>query len=521
MPLNSRKYLSDRSPRMIQDKSRSTRFLWAAGLGWGYQLFAMVVGLWLTKYLVGRLGDPTMGWWTHMLVMVGYITAIDLGLSALLPRDVAKETGSAGGWTKATDLPLVIGRWSKFALLQLPLAAIIAVTSVVIMARNDESNTMAAVCVMATALLLYPFRVGGLVVNGLQDFRYEGLVQIATYVASVTVTIVLSRFFEGPIAVIGGWATQLTLINSAMWTRLLMRYPSVLPSIEQIRMAVTPIGMLGTGIWAWMSGVGVTLTSTSEILAIGYFSKSTALFNYACTTKLIVVLTPLAMTIGSAMLPGLTELRCSGNTSAMERATVAYSEIILAISGFFGCLAVSMNPAFLEWWLPGDRYLGELVTWFAILGMHLRHIINSVAITMFSLSLEKPLWILNFLSGLVSVAVTFASVAMGGPRYAAVGPACVLAITIVAALYIVRKKAPKLVSHLAKSILIWFVAYGSAFAVCYCFIRPFAHPEWWGLMAVGLAAGVCYGLAILIPGLRSEAWGIVKRLPMFSFLKLS
>lgn len=435
--------------------SRTTRILWAAGLGWGYQAMAMVAGLWLTKFLLGRIGDATMGWWTHSLVMLGYIVSVDLGLSALLPRDVARQTGKAGGWENAQLLPGVIASWMKFAMLQLPLAIIVAVVCVVVMSRNDESRSIAAACVMAFAVVVYPLRISSLTINGLQDFRYEGLVQFTTFLTGLATTVSLAFFFDGPICLIGGWAMQIVLTHSLMWGRLFHKYRTILPTAHDVISSTASFSMFKTGIWAWLGGVGVTLTGTAETIAIGYFAKEAWLFNYACTVKLVIVLSPLALSLGVAMLPGLTELRSSGNSKGMERATVAYTQIVLAISGLFGCVIATLNPSFVEWWLEDQRFLGDFVTLTAIFGMNLKHIQNAVSIAMFSLGLEKQLWILTFFVGVLSLVSAFIVVHIYGPRAAALGPVSIAAIAVLTMLVLIARKEPTLAARLTKSVAVW------------------------------------------------------------------
>ncbi len=102
-----------------------------------------------------------------------------------------------------------------------------------------------------------------------------------------------------------------------------------------------------------MSGFGVTLLHTADVLAISYQYEESILFTYACTVKLVVVLSPLALTLGPALIPGLAELRSSKNVLGMERMTLIYTEIVLAISGFFGCLVVALNSPFVNCWLGG------------------------------------------------------------------------------------------------------------------------------------------------------------------------
>ncbi len=151
-----------------------------------YQVFA--------RYGRGRIN----GLVTQALVMIGYVAAFDLGISALVPRDVARETGLAGHWQNSPDLRMVIAKWMKFAFLQIPLLAIMAMVGFYLLMRTNESNMIANGTVMSIAVLLVPLRLGGLIVNGLQDFHYEGIVQIVGYFVGVGVTVGLAIFYPEP-----------------------------------------------------------------------------------------------------------------------------------------------------------------------------------------------------------------------------------------------------------------------------------------------------------------------------------
>lgn len=75
--------------------TRTTRFLW--GVGFSYVNFALMaaIGLWLTRFLLGRIGAEATGLWVQLLQFVGYLQLLDLGVLALLPREVAAATGAA------------------------------------------------------------------------------------------------------------------------------------------------------------------------------------------------------------------------------------------------------------------------------------------------------------------------------------------------------------------------------------------------------------------------------------------
>src|SRR5262249_38522654 len=153
------------------------------------------------------------------------------------------------------------------------------------------------------------------------------------------------------------------------------------------------------GTWAWLAGVGVALAGTADLLVIGWFHPPEVVFQYACTVKLLLVVGPVVMTLCQAVLPGLAELRASADAARTERATLAYTQLILGLSGLSGCVLLAINAGFVSWWVGPSRYLGDEVLWPAVAGMNLRHWLNAVSVTLFCAHRERPLWQLTLLDG--------------------------------------------------------------------------------------------------------------------------
>jgi hypothetical protein len=444
-------------------------------------------------------------------VIIGYIGTIDFGLSALLPREIAKQTGAAGSWNIATQLPELIGKWAKFAILQFPLAIAICGMGAYTLGSPDQffAGTLG---LFGMAAILYPLRIAPLVLTGLQDFRFVGLVQFSTYLVGVIVTVIASRYVDGTAVLVMGWLTQSVLSNAIMWIRLWTVYRSVLPPLSALWSSSIQFSMLTAGAWAWMSSLGVTLAGTSEIMAVGWFDAESRVFSYACTTKLVSVLSPLAVSFGISMIPGLTELRSSGNKPGLDRATMVYAQVVLAISGFFGCTILTINSAFVGCWVGEQRFMGETVTCLVLFGMHLRHFFNSNAIVMFSLSLERPLWILTFVDGCFAYVFAFVIVWMAGPEWAALGPCLSLCFTIPATLILINRQAAGLSVRLIKTWFGWMAVYLMVTSVCYVGIRSQVQAQWWQIVVGGGLAGLIYLLVMAIAGRNTEAWSLLLKL---------
>src|SRR6185295_5362065 len=89
---------------------RLRRFVSGLGLGYLHTILALVVGLWLTPFLLRQLGTHDYGLWLLASQVLVYLALMDLGVVALVPREVAFAVGeraSAGrGFSPADADPV-------------------------------------------------------------------------------------------------------------------------------------------------------------------------------------------------------------------------------------------------------------------------------------------------------------------------------------------------------------------------------------------------------------------------------
>src|SRR5579872_7495388 len=90
--------------------SRSKRFVSGVTLSYAYTALVMLVGLWLTPFLLRQIGQHDYGLWLVGTQVLSYLMMMDFGIVGLLPRETAYAMGRAGGVIeRATDLSHVIG----------------------------------------------------------------------------------------------------------------------------------------------------------------------------------------------------------------------------------------------------------------------------------------------------------------------------------------------------------------------------------------------------------------------------
>src|SRR5580658_8754719 len=106
--------------------SRSRRFLSGAAFSYLYQACVAIVGIWLTPFYLRVLGAHDYGIWLVGLQVLSFLLLCDMGVIAVIPRDVAHANGrepSGGGphW-----LPMFVPRPAKIVLPQTILMGLVA-----------------------------------------------------------------------------------------------------------------------------------------------------------------------------------------------------------------------------------------------------------------------------------------------------------------------------------------------------------------------------------------------------------
>src|SRR5438067_6153597 len=104
--------------------SRSARLIGGLSMGCLNQALVTLIGLWITPFLFHRVGQTNYGLWLVATQIVLYLTLMDFGVVALLPREVAYITGRSGGARSVADLPDLIGQNMRLLLWQMPVLSV-------------------------------------------------------------------------------------------------------------------------------------------------------------------------------------------------------------------------------------------------------------------------------------------------------------------------------------------------------------------------------------------------------------
>lgn len=394
-----------------------------AGATYGYLHMAVVtlVGLWLTPFLLVRLGREELGLWLVIQQVLGYVLLMDFGVVAMLPREIAFATGRGGSETVPAEVADVAGRTARLVLWQTPVIAAVALLLWMIIPAGWTAVHGPAAVLLAVFVTLFPARVFQALLTGLQDLAFVGRVNLASWILNTLLTVWLVLAGYGLLALAAGWAAGQLLLVLACWIRLRVRYPQALPSRLPAMSARDMRSQFGRSTWISVAQVAQVLLNGSDLLIIGWVLGPVAVVPYACTAKLISVLANQPQLLMQAAAPALSEVRTSSSRERLENASFALTQAMLLLTGAVACVVAAVNEGFVNWWVGPANYGGLTLTILLIAGMVLRHWNTTTIYALFARGYDRHISLTTLADGAVTVLFSFAGVQLAGPAGAAAG----------------------------------------------------------------------------------------------------
>jgi O-antigen/teichoic acid export membrane protein len=394
--------------------SRTNRFLSGIGFGYAGQVLATVVGLWLTPFLLFRIGQHNYGLWLVGTQLMFYLGLLDLGIVALLPRETAFATGRAGRIEEALELPVIVGQTARLILWQMPLVAAGAVIIWSLMPAEWESLRNPIGVVLAAFVLTFPLRIFNAVLHGLQDLAFLGRMGIITYLISTGCIVALILAGGGLYALAVGW-TVLQLVGALSgWYRLRTHFPTVLPRSLPKMPWQTARKRLGQGFWISLNQIAQVLLNGTDILIIGKLFGPAAVVPFVITGKLIGVLSNQPQMLMAAAGPALSQMRMGEPRERLSEVCIALSQAMLMLSGAVVCTVLVVNQGFVGRWVGAGQYGGFWLTALILVSMLLRHWNLTVGYALLCFGYERRLCLTALVDGALSTSAVFLFVRLFG-----------------------------------------------------------------------------------------------------------
>jgi len=383
---------------------RAKPFTQSIALAFLTQGIVMSAGLWLTPFLLHRLGQYQFGLWIVGQQVITYLTLLDFGVVALLPRETAYAAAVP------QDVRKLLARTIRVVLLQTPVVAGIGLLACALIPHRFYHLRLPAAAAASVFALLFPARIFRALLEGLQDLAFTGWSALSGWLAGFIVTVALLLNGFGLLALAGGWFATQSLDAAICFLRVKTRFPRMLPSraelLEPASLRNQLGDQLGRGLWISVSQVAQVLIYGTDAAIVGRLFGAAAVVPYNCTGKLISVLANQPQHIMRAAEPGLSEMRVRESRQKLTAVTSALTLAMLLVSGLVAVVTLAANPGFVAWWVGPGLYGGAMLTAMFALSMLLRHLNITAIYTLFAFGRERFLAKTSLLDGVLSTVLS-------------------------------------------------------------------------------------------------------------------
>jgi O-antigen/teichoic acid export membrane protein len=399
--------------------SRLRRFVTGLGIGYVHTIATVVVGLWLTPFLLRHLGAHGYGLWLLGGQVLVYLALLDLGVVALIPREIAGAVGSAeDAYGKQRRL---IGETVRLIYWQMPLVVLAGAIVVVLLPAEWAALRWPLGIVVLTFVVTFPCRLFGAILQGLQDLAFLGASQVAAWVVGTAVVVIAVAMNAGLYSLAWGWVGTQIVAAVINWRRLRARYPEVMPGSIPSLGARTVARHLKRSGWISVSQLAQVLLAGTDLIVVGKLLGPEAVVPYACTSKLPMLLANQPQMFMQMALPALSELRTTASREHLFNVARSMAQVMLLLSGAIVTVVLAVNGSFVSWWVGEARFGGLGLTALILLTMLVRHANATLNYTLFCFGYERRIALTTVSDGLLGLALMVPLVSALGLHGAVLG----------------------------------------------------------------------------------------------------
>jgi O-antigen/teichoic acid export membrane protein len=492
----------------MDGQSRTQRFIGGLSLGYLHTVVLTLVGLWLTPYLLRHLGEHEYGLWLLGAQVLLYLGLMDLGVVALLPREVAYTTGRAGD-DRSSELRELVGETARLVLWQTPAVALAGLVIWWLIPAEWSALRWPLAIVFLTFVLSFPLRIFHAVLQGLQDLPFLGKAQLIAWLVGTVVIVGFVQAGLGLYSLAAGWAVTQALAAALAWWRLKHRFPHAMPAGLPSLSLTTVRAHFGRGVWISVSQVAQVLLNGTDLFIIGKLLGPAAIVPYACTGKLITLLANQPQLFMQMAVPALSELRAGVSRERLFQVATGMSQVMLLVSGAIACVVLAVNQPFVTWWVGADRFGGIGLTGLLLVAMLLRHWNLTAGYTLFCFGRERRLAITGVGDGLVTLVAMLVLVPRFGLYGAVLGSLVgICTVSLPSNLHaLAHEEGVSLIASI-RPLKPWFVRFALVAGSVTAAISMWTAYGLWMFALTGALVGCLY-LATMIPVLLSPPLGPV------------
>lgn len=317
-------------------------------VNWMAYAVTIVIGFFLSPFLVHQLGDPVYGIWTLLGSLTGYLGLLDFGITPSTVKSVAQYRAKEDidGMNR-----LLTGAMSVFIALgcvSFCLSCLLAVYFNDLFHNPLGRGTIAVVVLLAglNLALTFPGSVFIGFLRGYQRYDIDATVSTIALLARTALIVFLLRNGYGIVALAAA-TFVFDIARLAYLIRCVYRLNPALKISREYYDKGELKQLFSYSSHFFLIAVGTRLNFFTDSIVIGIFLSAAAVTLYSIPNRLISYLRELVVEMTGVLMPAITHLHAT-------EATESVRELHRRCTKYVALLAL---PAAAIFWILGDRFI--------------------------------------------------------------------------------------------------------------------------------------------------------------------
>jgi O-antigen/teichoic acid export membrane protein len=337
--------------------SRNARFLLNAFSNYAGQLITVGVWLFLTPFILNRIGATSYALWVLVGSVMAYGSLLDFGIAGAVTKYVAEYRAREDNHRARQLIATALVLYTIFGLAILTASAIIAPVFPALFNVSPSERDTAVQLVYLSGLavgITIPATTSTAVLRGLQRFDLINLVSISGTLLSTLAIVVALLMGGGVISLVAiGIAVTVLMQIPTIWAiyRVApeLRFGFSAANREMVRTVVSFSSSL------FLLNVGGRLETKTDEIVIGGFLPLAAVTPYNLARKISTLPQLLAEQFLMLIFPLASELHAENDESQLRSLYVISTRITLAVVLPLGCCLIVLAGPILSVWV-GEEY---------------------------------------------------------------------------------------------------------------------------------------------------------------------
>jgi O-antigen/teichoic acid export membrane protein len=337
--------------------SEKLRILKNVGSGWFSLGINVLVGIFLSPFILHRLGDTAFGLWVLIFSITGYYGLFDLGIRSSVVRYVSKFAAVGDTEALARLVNTSLFTYSCIGLLSflITLAGVSRVNSLFRIPPDLHSTARWLLLTVGTAVsLAFPLGLAGGILEGLQRFYILNWTNVAVPLFRALLIVFALNRGHGllTIAII---TVSLPLIASVLRSVIALRLLSIHFGRRYIdRAAFREVGTYG-GV-TFIAIVANQLRFQTDEIVIGTMLSSAAVTYFNIGARIVDYAVQLVMNLAQIFVPMSSESEAVGDLDHLRKIFIAGNRVCAFIMFPICATLIILGKSVIEVWV-GRKYV--------------------------------------------------------------------------------------------------------------------------------------------------------------------